>query len=225
VSFKIALEVAGVDLDDEVVLRKIARHLSHLVWQASAGRVTATLYPEADPVEAALATAQQIKDLLPDARVRRVDEDFVGVTDIAGRVGVSREAVRLWVTGQRGPGGFPLPRGTVGGGGSRPAAKFWDWASVDAWLSKHYRLGDGYRYLTSAQLARVNAQLVNPIMIHPAEFAAAFADQFIARLGEVVSRQSAALLAPGTPPATEKDRPTRNGQSVLRIVPGHRGAA
>ena len=52
--------------------------------------------------------------------------------DIAKRAGVSREAVRLWAAGQRGPGSFPRPVLVTTGGES-----LWDWQQVAPWIERH----------------------------------------------------------------------------------------
>jgi hypothetical protein len=59
-------------------------------------------------------------------------DDFVSLLDIAERSRVTREAVRLWATGARGPGGFPQPQFTTGAG-----ERVWDWSEVARWLAEH----------------------------------------------------------------------------------------
>jgi hypothetical protein len=56
-------------------------------------------------------------------------DDQVTMVDIARRAGRSREAVRLWAAGKRGPGGFPAATWTSPGG-----ERFWSWPEVAAWL-------------------------------------------------------------------------------------------
>ena len=56
-------------------------------------------------------------------------DDQVTMLDIARRAGRTREAVRLWATGKRGPGGFPVPSWTSPGG-----ERFWSWPEVARWL-------------------------------------------------------------------------------------------
>jgi hypothetical protein len=53
----------------------------------------------------------------------------VTMLDIACRARCTREAVRLWAAGKRGPGGFPAPSWTSPGG-----ERFWSWPEVAAWL-------------------------------------------------------------------------------------------
>lgn len=59
-------------------------------------------------------------------------DNMVTLLDIARRSGRTREAVRLWASGERGPGGFPAPQLITTGG-----EKVWDWEQVDQWLRKH----------------------------------------------------------------------------------------
>lgn len=47
---------------------------------------------------------------------------------IAERLGVSREAVRLWIEGKRGKGMFPTPVTTSGKG-----TAYWDWVTILQW--------------------------------------------------------------------------------------------
>jgi hypothetical protein len=57
---------------------------------------------------------------------------MVNLGVIARRAGVSREAVRLWATAQRGPGGFPKPTLISSGG-----EQLWDWLEVASWLEQY----------------------------------------------------------------------------------------
>lgn len=59
--------------------------------------------------------------------VTRVVEDRVTVEDIAERAGVTVTAVRYWISGGRGPGGFPRAQM------ERPRGSLWSWAEVSAW--------------------------------------------------------------------------------------------
>jgi hypothetical protein len=53
------------------------------------------------------------------------------VSDIAQRIGRTRESVRLLVDGKRGPGRFPPPIGVVGDG-----IRVWPWSVVLEWSDK-----------------------------------------------------------------------------------------
>jgi hypothetical protein len=62
-------------------------------------------------------------------------DDLVSALDIAHRTRRSREAVRLWASGQRGPGGFPAPEWVSPGG-----ERFWSWARVARWVRDNLNL-------------------------------------------------------------------------------------
>jgi hypothetical protein len=62
-------------------------------------------------------------------------DDLVSIPGIARRAQRSREAVRLWSTGQRGPGGFPAAEWQSPGG-----ERFWSWAKVARWIRGNMNL-------------------------------------------------------------------------------------
>jgi hypothetical protein len=82
-------------------------------------------------------------------------EDLVVSDEIAERARVTPAAVRYWVTGERGPGGFPEPKVR------RQRASLYSWADVSAWLAKA-RLGevDHEAAQTARACALVNAALI-----------------------------------------------------------------
>jgi hypothetical protein len=67
--------------------------------------------------------------------VTGVTEDLVVTEEIAQRAKVTTASVRYWMSGERGPGGFPEP--TV----RRQRSSLYSWAEVSAWLSAA-RLGE-----------------------------------------------------------------------------------
>jgi hypothetical protein len=81
--------------------------------------------------------------------VRIDDDNSVTLGEIADRIGRSREAVRLWSTGQQGPGGFPPP--------TNPgrSTSFYSWAEVAPWLRERMGLDvpDVEPVLAAANLA------------------------------------------------------------------------
>lgn len=87
---------------------------------------------EAPSLAEAIASAVRDIEKVPGLRATGVQcDNMVTAADIASRAGVSREAVRLWATGQRGPGGFPKPALITTGG-----EKVWDWQQVAVWLAE-----------------------------------------------------------------------------------------
>ncbi|MFJ8833254.1 hypothetical protein [Micromonospora aurantiaca] len=156
--YRIALRVTGVDLDDDDTVATLLQVRNDLTWMEVDGRTLAVLRTDLEPVGCAVQVARQITAALPGARVVDVDQDLVGVSDIAKRVGVTREAARLWVEGLRGPRNFPPPVASVGGG-ERGSMRLWQWASVNDWL-RQYKLHDEAETLSAAQTAEVNAALL-----------------------------------------------------------------
>lgn len=154
-TFTVGLVVDDLTLDD-ATLDRLFDALPGVVPAHVAGLTTV-----AAPVDAAtgLAAAHQLADELrrvfPDIVIRRVEQDFVSIPDIAERTGRSRESIRLLVEGKRGPGEFPTPAGVIGSG-----IRFWAWAAVLDWFSD--RLGDdlGERGVTPAEAARFDADLL-----------------------------------------------------------------
>ncbi|MGN9912578.1 hypothetical protein ACTMTJ_34075 [Phytohabitans sp. LJ34] len=155
--FRVPLHVAGVDLTDESTLSMIGERLSDLEWTSVDGRVLATLHTDKqDPTDVAGVTVQvarRIRHALPHATLVEVDQDLVSVSDIAHRVGVTREAVRLWVDGRRGPGGFPPPAGSPG------SSKVWRWARVAEWLSHNYKIDFGESFLSDREIAQIHCAI------------------------------------------------------------------
>lgn len=81
----------------------------------------------------AIASAALDIEKVPGLRAVGVQcDNMVNLAGIARRVGVSREAVRLWATGQRGPGSFPKPTLISAGG-----EQLWDWLDVLSWIGQH----------------------------------------------------------------------------------------
>jgi hypothetical protein len=69
-----------------------------------------------------------------DARVIRVqaDDDWLTATEIAARVGRSRQSVALLARGERGPGNFPAPAARRSS--SNP---LWRWSEAEAWFERY----------------------------------------------------------------------------------------
>jgi hypothetical protein len=85
--------------------------------------------------------------------VQRVETyDLVNASEISRRAGVSRECVRLWVSGKRGKGGFP----TLACSCANKA--LWSWALVSLWLTEN---GNDVKH-TAADLRDV--ELVNAML-------------------------------------------------------------
>ena len=105
--------------------------------------------------EAVLSALRGVEAAGLDAVVLRVEpDDLVSASEIARRTGSSREGVRLWHEGERGPGSFPPPLASVGAN-----TLLWSWAEVANWLSANGKLDDEAVVENARFLARVNALL------------------------------------------------------------------
>jgi len=80
--------------------------------------------------DAVQAVTSAIRDVeAAGIRVTGVVEDRVTVLGIAEKARVTDAAVRYWISGQRGPGGFPEPAVR------RERLSLFSWAEVAAWLA------------------------------------------------------------------------------------------
>lgn len=88
----------------------------------------------AESLKAAILSA--IRDVRKSgigADVVRVDEcNLVTPAEIARRIGRSRQLVNQYMTGKRGPGGFPAPECNLAHG-----APLWTWCAVSFWLAQN----------------------------------------------------------------------------------------
>lgn len=90
--------------------------------------------------EAILSVVADIEQVEGVSVVRIADAGLVTMADVAERTGRTRESVRLLVSGNRGPGGFPPPVTDP-----RGRYRLWRWADVERWFAVVLgeRHGDG----------------------------------------------------------------------------------
>ncbi len=105
---------------------------------------------DAPSLAEALVSAVRDVEKVPGLRVVGVACDsMVTLAQIAERAAVSREAVRLWATGQRRQGGFPPPVVITPAG-----EKLWDWQPVATWLLDHNPASEPVRIFTVSRRTR-----------------------------------------------------------------------
>lgn len=104
--------------------------------------------------DAILSAMRDVRRARTGATVRRVDHrSLVTPAEIARKLGRSRQLVHQYMTGARGPGGFPGPACVVGKG-----APQWSWSEVAAWLHGHGLLSaDEFR--AAEEIDAINAAL------------------------------------------------------------------
>lgn len=153
-TYLIRMAVEDVDVFDEGLIESSAETSPTLYWGSSDGIAHVRAMAEAATASQALESVLGcLHRIAPNAKPLRILEDWVAVHDIANRIGVNRETVRLWATGER-KSGFPPPRGIVS-----KNVRIWDWRTVNTWLREHIGLGDEHLTPSQAEVARMNEQL------------------------------------------------------------------
>ncbi len=129
------LIVDGPDLQDDA---NLAALYAAGCDDATAGRVGTVQYldfdREAESFPAAVEEAvDAVEGAVPGAQVVHLEpDDLVTMAEIAQRVGRTRESIRLYITGARGPGGFPAPETHL-----RSRHRMWRWSAVAPWLAEN----------------------------------------------------------------------------------------
>ena len=79
--------------------------------------------------DAAFTAIRDVQNAKIEAEIIRIwPDDLVNASEISSRGKVTREAVRLWINGDRGEGNFPRPVAQVG------KSMIWSWLEVAEWL-------------------------------------------------------------------------------------------
>lgn len=101
--------------------------------------------------EAVRSAIEQVESV-PGLRVVRVEpDDLVTMSEIAARLGRSRESVRLLISGARGPGAFPPPVSHL-----KARSRLWRWSEVAAWAERAEQEVDVH---AASTIAAINAAL------------------------------------------------------------------
>ena len=112
----------------------------------------------ASAIEAMISAIEDVEGAGVGLRATRVEPDeLVTAGEVASRSGLSREAIRLYALGKRGPGGFPRPVAAL-----QQKSPLYRWSDVAAWLD---RLPGGTKRLDTAEadsIAFLNAALDSP---------------------------------------------------------------
>ena len=116
------------------------------------GRWLLTVYIDGSDILSAFEdTLGAIDRAAAELRVIRLDDDLVAVSDIASRIGVSRQAVQQFVSLD----GFPPPWSTVA------SARVWRWAEVNEWLrGNRADRADAEYWPLAEDAAKINAAIV-----------------------------------------------------------------
>jgi hypothetical protein len=83
--------------------------------------------------EAIVSAIRNVRGAGVGARLLRVDAcNLVSASEIARRIGRTRQLVHQYITGARGPGGFPPPSCRL-----TEQGPLWAWCDVSRWLAEH----------------------------------------------------------------------------------------
>lgn len=130
-SYQFTLIVDGPDLQSDEAINLVFENGCD---DALVGRTNGIQYldfdREATSPETAILSAIADVERLPGVEVVRLaGGDLVSMADITERTGRTRESVRLLVTNERGPGGFPAPVHDP-----RTRYRLWRWSEVRRWF-------------------------------------------------------------------------------------------
>jgi len=151
-AFEFTVHVTGLDLEDESQFAKWDDEAITLIPYTSEGLAMLAVEMKAQSPESAFSEFRSfLAERSPEVKIKRVDLDLVSLSQIAERLDVSREAVRLWASGQRRQ-GFPVAFTSAG------QSLLWAWSEVYNWLSPEETEGDAHP-LSLDLIERTNGSL------------------------------------------------------------------
>lgn len=129
-TYQVTLSYENIDVEDLDQLELIAAEAPDAHVNAVDGHIRVFAIMTAPCATDAVETlVDAIHRANQAATPLRAEHEFLAIPDIAAKVGLNREAVRLWTTGKRGPGSFPAPVDVVG-----DRMKIWAASDVHDWL-------------------------------------------------------------------------------------------
>ena len=104
--------------------------------------------------DAILSAIKDVRNAKIGARVIRVDDcDLVTQAEIGRRIERTRQLVHQYISGERGPGGFPPPACQITDG-----MPLWHWCEVAYWLAAHDMITE------EAMVAARDTEAINAIL-------------------------------------------------------------
>ncbi len=151
------VHIDGIDIEDEALFDSLHEAgCDDALFSLVNGETTACFARRAPSFSDALLSAlADLRAGAPAIRITRIEpDDLVSLSDVAVRVGRSRESIRLYVRGLRGPGGFPRPE--IDGG---RRVRYWNWPEVVDWFHRHeiLEVGEAPGRETASLIAALNA--------------------------------------------------------------------
>lgn len=127
--YEFVLVVDGTVDDDDVIGRLYDAGCDDATFGSVDGVGFGEFEREADTFADAVSSAIRDVESVEGIEVRRVEpDDLVTLSEIAERLGRTRESVRLLAAGERGRGDFPAPVSHL-----RSRFRFWRWSDIAAW--------------------------------------------------------------------------------------------
>ncbi|EQA6227451.1 helix-turn-helix transcriptional regulator [Enterobacter ludwigii] len=135
--YNFTLTLSGVRMDTEGLADALYTHgCGDALICCYGNSVYVEFDREAESLDQAIQTAiDNIEASGTGAIVKSVDSALVGLSDIAQRSGLTRQAITLLKDGLRGKGDFPCPVQRISG-----QSPLWDWSDVARWLNESGRL-------------------------------------------------------------------------------------
>jgi hypothetical protein len=132
--FTLKLKLPADDTDPDELVERLGEMCDDaLVGIGQPGRLALNFTRDAATAERAIVSAlTDVKNLIPEAKFVEVTPDFVGLTDVAELIGVTRQNMRKLMLGH--PNSFPTPI-------HEGSSALWHLAPLLQWLKDR----DGYR--------------------------------------------------------------------------------
>lgn len=90
-----------------------------------------------DLQEAILSAISDVEKCALQPKVDHVEGAFFNLSDIAKKTGLTKQAISLFIKGQRGKGRFPVPFS-----GIHSSSPIWRWSEVIQWLYEQNKIQD-----------------------------------------------------------------------------------
>jgi len=157
--YEFVLVVDGISFeDDEAVAILTDAFDGVLSWNRGLCRLSVSGMGR-DSYEAASRLVPRLAAALPKLKIVRLDPELVGISDIAQRIGHSRQNVQQWVNGERnGSRPFPAPEGCAG------RSLVWRWADVNEWL-RPLGVSDEAVRPSREEAARIDVMLLDVVRL------------------------------------------------------------
>lgn len=127
---EVPLLAEGITIEDAEFDQVVSENFPNVLVAGSGRRVIITIFvDDSSTVDSVVEFARKMSSLLPRLKLVRVDRDLVGVTEIAHRVGVTREGARKWTQAEN----FPLAYARL----TSNSSEVWAWGEVSDWLKEH----------------------------------------------------------------------------------------